>query len=144
MQVDKETHTLRLIDFGSAVDMTECIDSQIVTTTAVYSTPDQTEQNPDVFSAALVWLRMVVPALASKRAFDEFRRAVIDTYASGQEPDAGGWVICRGVSSNPFRWVETEHGCLASELLRSIIDPDPARRLSADEALADPYLAGYI
>ena len=118
----------------------------------------------DVYSVAIVWLLTLVPALNSRRALLAFRTAVDGEHdhsigawlehqvLSGSEgtgsDGAGGAGGGDGALSTitldrSFAFFSHgEDGRLAWRILRALMDPDPAQRITAAQALAGPYLGG--
>jgi serine/threonine protein kinase len=170
--VDTRTHSLRLIDFGAAcgIDTPDTVmllasgqkrDASFKATRAVgsrvYMPPEISHtatMTYDVYSVAIVWLRALAPALASKRMLDEFRTVV----ASNHHHLIEDW-LDHGfeLQADDHRLLDLEHtedSCvfagdvgmsevkLAWRLLRAMLRPDPTERVTAAEALAGPYLGG--
>lgn len=114
----------------------------------------------DVYAVAIVWLRIVIPALSSQRELHAFRTAVDREHGSRLTD----WVESHCASSSSSvrqampddmtasaqrmwqQWVaffaRGEHGRLAWRLLNKMMDSNPNTRIDADTALADPYLGG--
>jgi hypothetical protein len=171
--VDSHTRSLRIIDLGSACELREGGERLGYSASAapgseIYSPPERLldTSSPwsfDVFSAALVWLRTLVPAFASKRHLDNFRLAVrserhsldawlehsLSSFAdeSGHKHTQPGWAETgsegEDMWARPFAFFKRgEQGRLAWRLLRSMMHSDPSQRVTAAEALAGPYLGG--
>jgi serine/threonine protein kinase len=83
----------------------------------------------DTYSAALVWLRLAVPSLAESeeplyawRHELEAQRDDLRAWRAAGQGEDWGW--------DPAAW----------DLLAGLLEVDPAKRLSAAEALVGPYL----
>mmetsp|Transcript_18135 Transcript_18135/g.25555 ORF Transcript_18135/g.25555 Transcript_18135/m.25555 type:complete len:286 (+) Transcript_18135:194-1051(+) len=119
----------------------------------LYCAPEEfvEEDHPyafDVYSAAVCWLRVVVPGLrVSEDEFFQFRTAVRDCHH-----DLGKWheiAIAKGDSplienGMPKGWEvlfdASPEGRDAFRLLTKLMHYEPAERPSASEALLQPYL----
>jgi len=90
----------------------------------------------DIYSAALVWLQVAVPPLASRDALRGFTAAVRDRGATLEE-------VARpfGLDDAPAFDAASREGRLARELLSQMLCRDPSRRVTAEAALAGPYLS---
>lgn len=163
--VDADARALRLIDFGSACEMRGWLQRRGYRAdrgpcSPLYCAPEQflSESHPfayDVFSVALVFLRCAMPALhGSAGRADEplaaFRAQLgaaggrLDLWLATRLTDDGseahalesvGWT--RGLELFDLGGVS---GRLAWRLVRAMLEPAPARRISARDALAGPYL----
>lgn len=161
--LDPATRSLRLIDFGSACEMKGgwpfarkrgyrpdrgpcsvlyCPPEELIDEGAPYAY--------DVYSAALVWLRCIMPALQGEddAALADFRH---DLARAGDRLDgwlgawlAGGAIVRPDEASAWARGLELfdggVDGRLAWRLLRAMMEPDARKRAGASEALAGPYL----
>ena len=163
--VDRRTHSLRLIDFGSACEMGGWLKRGFRADrgpcSVLYCPPEELldERTPwtyDVFSAALVWLRAIVPHFrASEDELFRFRRDLRDHgkgsvermfataltdddygTSSADELLPGGW-------ERPLAFfTEGQQGRLAWRLLTAMLAHEPTKRATAADALAGPYLGG--
>lgn len=124
--VDARTHSLRLIDLGSACLTDSGGQTSRLPTTTVWAPPELalTKTSPwafDVYSAALVWLRSVVPSFASHQEFD-LLRADLRLQPSRAVHD------CLERSDIQLA------GCV-TDLVSQMLNVDPRERVSATEAL---------
>lgn len=156
--IDAATRSIRLIDFGSACDMSNWPFRRGFTpnkgpASILYCPPEHyvTEAAPfayDVYSAALIWLRCMVPAFrASEDSLYDFRLGLRDrahhfdhwlrhALLEG-EAVAGGDETCA-------LFDDDDEGRLAWRLLLSMLAPAPTDRISAAAALSGAYLGGCV
>ena len=157
--VDGRTHSIRLIDFGSAAEVGDLNNGSPICGSEAYAPPEGVVDAAapcgtfDVFGAALVWIRCFVPACRSRAALSAFRDAVHDERDSVQ-----GWLATAldngggggGEDDLAAEWrrlglfTDGEEGRLAWRLLRWMLEPDPRNRATAAEALGGAYLGGCV
>ena len=150
--VDEDAKCIRIIDFGSACDMSSWLErkgyrgAERGIRTLLYCAPEEFVEaaHPyafDVYSAAITWLRCVIPGLRrSEDALFDVRVAIRD-----QRHDMELWqeetVLSGGAL--PDGW-ETFFACPegreAERLLRELLHYEPAKRPSATDALMSSYL----
>ncbi|KAL9189274.1 hypothetical protein ACHAXT_011764 [Thalassiosira profunda] len=163
--VDSETHTLRLIDFGSACCMSSWGKNNIGykgenkgPRSLLYCAPEEfvDEDNPysfDMYGAAVTWMRTVLSEDSVAP------RTMAPNEDLGDEEELFRWRIAvRDFShclisweeyaalheSLPFGWNSlfgtSRRGIQALRLLSNLMDYHPEQRMSAAEALVGPYL----
>jgi len=162
--VDDVSKCLRIIDFGSAADMASIFDrrgyrgAEKGVRSLLYCAPEEfvEEGHPyafDVYSAAVCWLRLMVPGLNSANTEDDFFQFRMDV--RNCQHDLEKWhdmAITKNEEgkdeqlniSLPHGWKtlfdSTEEGKDAFELLVELMGYEPCRRLTASEALLETYL----
>jgi len=150
--IDEEAGGIRLIDFGSACDMSSWLErkgyrgAERGIRTLLYCAPEEfvEAEHPyafDVYSAAITWLRCVIPGLRkSEDALFDVRCAIRD-----KRHDMEAWQeeTCLSGNELPDGW-ETFFACPqgreAERLLKEMLRYEPARRPTATDALMSPYL----
>lgn len=158
--VDPATRSLRLIDFGSACEMKGWFSRRGYRAdrgpcSVLYCPPEELIDPSapftyDVYSAALVWLRCVMPALQGE---DD---ANLAAFRAGLKQAGGqleGWLSAWLAGGSQVRADEASawarglelfdggvDGRLAWRLLRTMLEPSAQKRVGAAEALAGPYL----
>lgn len=162
-----KSKALRLIDFGSACDMTSWTKKAGYRgqnkgpRSILYCAPEEfvNEEHPyafDVYSAAITWLRVV---LSEDEAIDEKADAKQASFGLGNEEQLFQWRISvRDFSHNLVLWEEyaalhntlpygwsslfgsSREGIFGLRLLSNMLSYSPAQRISASEALVGPYL----
>jgi len=154
--VDAHTHSLRLVDFGAACEARLIGGPEVrAVGSEIYMPPEQTPSMDapyafDVYSAAIVWLGTLVPALTSKRALDRFRSSVdyeydhsVHEWLSHELAGRADGAPPSGLGEGSLALFEQgEEGRAAWRLLRAMMRADPRDRISASEALRGPYLGG--
>lgn len=163
--VDPATHTLRLIDFGSACDMSSWSNKKLGyrgedkgPRSILYCAPEEfvNEENPyafDVYSAAITWLRTM---LSDDEIESEINATDKSEYPHGlrDEEHLFQWRIAvRDFGHNLVAWEEyatlhnslpygwnslfgsSRQGIQALRLLSNMMSYSPARRMSASESL---------
>jgi len=170
--VDDASQCLRIIDFGSAADMSSVFDrrgyrgAEKGIRSLLYCAPEEfvEEDHPyafDVYSAAVCWLRLMVPGLNSATTEDDFFRFRMDVCNCRHDlekwHDTAAAAVATAKSeegkdqhpqpdnvSLPYGWKtlfdSTEEGKDAFALLIELMRYEPYRRLTASEALLEPYL----
>ena len=122
--VDARTHSLRLIDFGSACDAAVSQQPHLMPATAAYAPPElrlipDVPWSYDVYSVASVWLRFVAEALSVD--FDRLREDWSSQCDQGTHIQTPGGRL--------------ELSERMSRLIPRLLAPDPHARVSASEAL---------
>ena len=160
--VDPSSHTLRLIDFGSACEIggwftQRGFQADRGPCSVLYCAPEQLvrQEAPyafDVYSCAIVWLRTLIPGLReSEESLFNWRLAVRDRVASARRHGAHGideWraaaLAGEGGTEVPAGWGllfdggdESRH---AWRLLRHLLAHEPADRPGAAEALQSEFV----
>lgn len=134
--VDSATKSLRIIDLGTACELDGPGGSNRLAT-ALYCPPEQTRSGAvtegyDVYSSAVVWLQVAVPAFRSSRAsLVAFVEAVRDR-REGLDATRDDYGLADSVLGRD---------AAAAGLLASMLAPEPRDRITALEALASPYFA---
>lgn len=151
---------MRLIDFGSSCDVGAWLTQRgyqpdRVPCSVLYMPPEQlvTAKSPytyDVYSAALVWLCIAIPALGeSEEALFALRMQL-----KAVRHDLGAWRATWPYGVSPLDgWQESVFGAAASaplgsefehehawQLLAALLAIEPSERATAAEALLSPYL----
>lgn len=151
--VDDECHGLRLIDFGAACAVGQ--PGARCAGTAAYMPPEGavTPAAPgayDIYSAALVWLRVVVPELAPRAALEEFRQALrrFGEEERGASASGGADATHARLEAWLLPWLMADAGGWddaearrAAPVLARMLAASPEERCSAAEALAHRYLS---
>ena len=150
--IDEDAHCIRIIDFGSACDMSSWLErkgyrgAERGIRTLLYCAPEEFVEadHPyafDVYSTAITWLRCVIPGLRkSEDALFDVRMAIRD-----KRHDMEAWQEETVLSGGelPEGW-ETFFACPegreAERLLREMLRYDPAKRPTATDALLSSYL----
>ena len=150
--IDEDARCIRIIDFGSACDMSSWLErkgyrgAERGIRTLLYCAPEEFVEadHPyafDVYSAAITWLRCVIPGLRkSEDALFDVRVAIRD-----KRHDMGAWQEETVLSGGelPEGW-ETFFACPegreAERLLKEILRYEPAKRPTATDALFSSYL----
>mmetsp|Transcript_13227 Transcript_13227/g.28011 ORF Transcript_13227/g.28011 Transcript_13227/m.28011 type:complete len:489 (-) Transcript_13227:1353-2819(-) len=149
--IDEEAKCLRLIDFGSACDMSGWLQrkgyrgAERGIRTLLYCAPEEfvEAEHPyafDVYSAAITWLRTVIPGLRkSEDALFDLRVAIRE-----ERHDLEAWHENAMLSQNlPEGW-ETFFACAegreACRLLKTMLHYEPVKRPTATDALMGSYL----
>ena len=154
--VDERTRSLRLIDFGSACSMRGWLarrgyHASHGPCSTLYCAPEAlvAEESPyafDVYSAAIVWLRCLVPGLRPiEQTLFELRLAIRDHVPPH---DFAAWHRAAAPRGElPDGWTDVFTGDESSAQLLSLLDGmlafDPTQRPSATEALRGPFLNRY-
>ena len=150
--IDEQSHCIRLIDFGSACDMSSWLErkgyrgAERGVRTLLFCAPEEfvEAEHPyafDVYSAAITWLRCVMPGLRqSEDALFDWRLDVRD-----QKHDLEGWQEETVLSAGdlPEGWEELfacPEGREAERLLKELMRYEPERRPTATDALMSSYL----
>ena len=151
--VDEESGTLRLIDFGSACSMAGWVvrrgyHASHGPCSTLYCAPEQllVEEAPyafDVYSAAALWLRCIVPGLRQgEEALFAMRVAIRDSTPA--HAFAEWHRAASAADSLPAGWGDVFRGDDQSarllELLAELLHLDASRRPSAAAALMGSYL----
>mmetsp|Transcript_33295 Transcript_33295/g.49610 ORF Transcript_33295/g.49610 Transcript_33295/m.49610 type:complete len:523 (-) Transcript_33295:147-1715(-) len=147
--VDEHTHSLQLIDFGSACDMGNWVDRRGFQAgkgplSILYCAPEEflEENHPyafDIYSAAVCWLRLMIPGFRHQNDLYNFRLAVRDkmhVLESWQENATLTDQLPEGWEQF-FSCAEGRH---ASRLISSMMKFKPGQRPSASEAMLGKYL----
>ena len=168
--VDPVTNTLKIIDFGSACDMSSWSSNKLGyrgenkgPRSILYCAPEEfvDEKSPyafDVYSTAITWLRTLLSddnMRSESIALDETEYA----YGLGDEENLFQWRIAvRDFGHNLVSWEEyatlhntlphgwnalfgsSRQGIQALRLLSNMLSYSPHDRMSASEALLCPYL----
>ena len=149
--VDESTHSLQLIDFGSAADIGNWISKKGYrgdekgARSILYCAPEEfiEKEHPyafDVYSVAVTWLRVVIPELQfTEDNFFNFRMSI-----RNERHDLSLWHEKATLSETlPSGW-EQFFGCTegrqAWRLLRSMMYYNPSQRPSASECLLRSYM----
>ena len=149
--VDESTHSLQLIDFGSAADIGNWISKKGYrgdekgARSILYCAPEEfiEKEHPyafDVYSVAVTWLRIMIPGLRlTEDDFFNFRMSI-----RNERHDLSLWHEKATLSDTlPAGW-EQFFGCTegrqAWRLLRSMMYYNPSKRPSASECLLRTYM----
>ena len=160
--VDPSSHTLRLIDFGSACEIggwftRRGFEADRGPCSVLYCAPEQLvcQEAPyafDVYSCAIVWLRTLLPGLReSEEALFNWRLAVRDRVVSARRHGAHAideWraaaLAGEGEAEVPAGWGQlfdgSEEAAHAWELLRHLLAHEPTDRAGAAEALQSEFV----
>ena len=160
--VDPASHTLRLIDFGSACEIggwftQRGFQADRGPCSVLYCAPEQLvcQEAPyafDVYSCGIVWLRTLVPGLrASEESLFNWRLAVRDRVVSARKHGAHGideWraaaLAGEGGTEVPAGWGQLFDGGDESRhawrLLRHLLAHEPTERPGAAEALQSEFV----
>ncbi|KAL3788893.1 hypothetical protein HJC23_002647 [Cyclotella cryptica] len=165
--VDPETKTLRLIDFGSACDMSSWTaragyqGQNKGPRSILYCAPEEfvDEEHPyafDIYCAAITWLRTILAEDGPDNKNDTRQKPLLGL---GDEEHLFQWRLAvRDFGHNLVAWEEyavlhntlpygwdslfgsSMEGIQALRLLSNMMSYSPAQRMSASEALMGPYL----
>ena len=160
--VDPASHTLRLIDFGSACEIggwftQRGFQADRGPCSVLYCAPEQLvrQEAPyafDVYSCGIVWLRTLVPGLRdSEESLFNWRLAVRDRVVSARKHGAHGideWraaaLAAEGGAEVPAGWGQLFDGGDESRhawrLLRHLLAHEPTERPGAAEALQSEFV----
>mmetsp|Transcript_6112 Transcript_6112/g.17103 ORF Transcript_6112/g.17103 Transcript_6112/m.17103 type:complete len:529 (-) Transcript_6112:61-1647(-) len=150
--IDEGSKCLRLIDFGSACDMSSWLErkgyrgAERGVRTLLFCAPEEfvEAEHPyafDVYSAAITWLRCVIPGLRrSEDALFDVRMEIRD-----ERHDLEAWQEETVLSGRdlPEGWEEffaCPEGREAERLLTELLRYEPAERPTATDALMSSYL----
>ena len=132
--VDARTHSLRVIDFGASC-LIEDLQRQQAVATKAYAPPESLRSDCpwtyDVYSAALVWLRSVLPSCSSRQGFDDMRSAL---HAARSHVQIGD--LLAGAADGRATAVHAD----AWRLVEAMLAPEPLERATACQALCSPYI----
>ena len=147
------TRSLRIIDLGAAVEL-EQNHADCGPASELYCPPEQLipggelRASYDIYSAAIIWLRFVVPKFgASRKDLWRFLGEVRDVrHSRGGEGHCLDSTLSDATANQGFFagsgcLTRSEDGARAQELLRAMMAWDPVHRVSASEALRASYLA---
>lgn len=130
--VDEATHSLRLIDLGSACTVQDIHGQVLIPTSSAWAPPELrlTAENPsayDIYSTALVWLHAVLGASDSAAEFDVSALRQQESMLSLKD-----W-LQKAVGVPQAMFGRSKRALW--EVVVRMLDPDPTSRISAGEAL---------